>query len=80
MRGTASIWRLLLRPSSSECAATRAICVGSKVLHTSARQGKNRLKELLQEIEGWESGGGRLYEVKDALPQWLACREIGHGH
>ena len=77
MRGTASIWRLLLRLSSSECVA---ICVGSKALHTSARQGKDRLKELLQEIGVSESGGCRLYEAKDALPQCLASREIAQGH
>ena len=80
MRGTASIWRPLLRLSSSECVAIRAICVGSKELHTSARQGKDRLKELLQQIGASESGGGRLYEAKDALPQCLASREIGLRH
>ena len=80
MHGTASIWRPLLRLNSSECVAIRAIYVGSKALYTSAQQGKDRLKELLQEIGASESGGGRLYAAKDALPQWLASRVIGHGH
>lgn len=50
------------------------------LVRIASRHGKNRLRVLLQEIGGWESGGGSPFEAKVALSQWLASREIGHGH
>ena len=72
MRGTASIWRLLLSLSSSACVAIRAICVGSKACLPNERQGNNRLKEFL-EVRGCELAvAGHMKQKMLCYNSWLA--------